>query len=118
MSSVTPLHSLEVTEASHRPANPAVEPARLPLVPVVRSLATHLPPYKEVWDPSFRPEPGWQNQNIETLLVDRNGELQAAALEGWVLQTTVSLTSPVDGAVTIIDTLWRAPNQAADTLGP
>jgi len=81
---------------------------------MVRSLATHLPPYQEVWDPSFRPEPGWQYQNMETLLADRNRELQAAAADGWVLQTTVSLTSPVDGAVAIIDTLCR-PHQGQGT---
>ncbi|MFF2053849.1 hypothetical protein ACFVU2_19750 [Leifsonia sp. NPDC058194] len=111
MSSVTPLLAPKVTEASVQPSNSVVEPTLLPHLPLVRSLATHLPPYEEVWDPSFRPEPSWQYQNLETLLADRNRELQSAAVDGWVLQTTISLTSPIDGAVTIMDTLWRAPDR-------
>jgi hypothetical protein len=80
--------------------------------PIVRSLVTRLPADAEVWDPSYRPEPGWQFQDLQSLLVDRNRELQMAAADGWVLQTTVSISSPADGGVTILDTLWRSPLQA------
>jgi hypothetical protein len=104
------------TEDIGQPSALPVEPLALsPAQPLVRTLVTRLPPYEEVWDSSYRPEPGWQFQDLESLLVDRNRELQSAATDGWLLQTTISVSSPVDGGVTIVDTLWRSASHCVDT---
>jgi len=80
---------------------------------VVLTITTTLPPYPANWDravdESFQKSFGRSKptKNVTDFLSDRKLQLEQAVSGGWSLRSTITLTDPNGGAITILDTLVK-----------